>query len=171
MPSRIIGVFVGLILLSGQAFGGELFGETYHALFPEKGKRLTPVVHYCTPHCGTRIVQETRITCSIGGPAHLVPDAPIPDAFRAAWQIHEENWLIEEYVRIDAACQEHVTVNQETLLAQPQYWPEDDLWHPVSYYDTPLYQFNCGALEYDAQTNRTEMFIYRIVVGYRFGCS
>ena len=170
MKPLVMWLLVGLVLLNGQAFGYELYGGRYETIFPAKVKRLTPAVHYCFPHCATRTVQETRVTCSLGEPTEVELDVPIPDELRAVWVIHEENWLLEERVDVNLTCQELVTPLHATQLTQPQYWSEDDIWNPVSYYDTPLYQFNCGNLQYDPQANQTETFIYRIVVGYRIGC-
>ena len=143
----------------------DLYDGLYEA-FPDKelGSRLTPMFHRCTAHCGVRKVQETRVYCTVDdGPAHIGGQGP-------SWQIHEETWLVEEHITVDSMCHETPRHETRTLLAEPQYWPEDDIWDPTPYEETGLAGFNCADLPYNPATGRTADFEYRIVVGYGFGC-
>ena len=116
----------------------------------------------CFAQCAIRTVQETRIWCSVSDrPAHI-------DGWGKTWLFHEEIRLVEEEIYIDSNCNETVLRRNVTVLNSPLYWPEDDIFNPVSYYDSGLADFDCSDHEYNSTTNETEPFIYRIVVEYQF---
>ena len=120
----------------------------------------------CLAHCAIRTIQETRAWCSMSDrPAHI-------GGWENAWTIHEEIRLIQEEVYVDSTCNETIVNRTETLLNAPLYWPEDDIYNPVPYYESELVDFDCGDYEYDPTTNETEPFVYRIVAGYKItSCS
>jgi hypothetical protein len=114
-------------------------------------------------HCAVRTVQETRVWCEPGDrPAHI-------DGTENAWIRHEETMLVEEEIYIDSQCNETEIRRTETPLVRPIFMPEDDIFNPVPYEESGLTGFDCGDLPFDREANRTEPFIYRIVVEYQFG--
>ncbi|MDJ0847964.1 MAG: hypothetical protein QNK04_06295 [Myxococcota bacterium] len=151
-------VVIALASLGGAASAEASPHGAYRAFALEtRETRLTPAAHACLPHRAVRSVQETRVHCEVvDHPAHIGGEGP-------SWQIHEETGLVEEHISVDTLCQETLRRRSVTSIAEPRYWPEDDIWNPTPYEESGLASFNCADLPYDPATNTTDDFVKRIV--------